>query len=62
MKELSISMEIPFQIPDESLTLSGLIAGISDNLPDIGKALFNTLMKALESKATRQYLEKAPER
>ena len=62
MKDLSISMEICFQIPEESLTLSGLIAGIRDNLPDIGKALFKTLMKALESKATRQYLEKAPER
>ncbi|NOY76649.1 MAG: hypothetical protein GXO76_02135 [Calditrichaeota bacterium] len=59
MKELSITMEIRFQIPNESLTLSGLIVSISDNLPDIGKALLVTLMKALELQATRQYLENA---
>ena len=62
MKYLPISMEIRFYIPHKSLTLNGHITGIIDNLPDIGKALFVTLMKAFESKVIKQYLEKSPER
>ena len=61
MKELAISMDIRFQIPDESLTLSSLLLGISDKLSQIGKALFVTLMKALEQKATEKWLGKDPE-
>ena len=60
MKELSISMEIRFKMPDESLTLSRLITGISNNLPNIVKALLATMMKVLEAKTTEQYMAKAP--
>jgi len=62
MKELSITLNIGFQIPDESLTLNGLLVGISESLPEIGKALFVTLMKALETKAIKHYMQKAPTR
>ena len=62
MKELAISMDIRFQIPDESLTLSSFLLGVSDNLSEIGKALCVTLMKALEQKATEKWLGKDPER
>ena len=35
---------------------------MDDNLPEIGKTLFVTLMKRLESRAIKKYLGKAPER
>ena len=62
MKELSISVEIRFQFSEESLTLSGLIVGISRSLPDIGKALMQTIMRALEEKAIAFYQQKSPGR
>ncbi len=59
MKELSFSMDIRFQIPDESMKLSELFVGISNNLPETEKALFMTPIKGLESKAIQRYLKRA---
>ena len=42
--------------------LSRLLLDISENLPEIGKALFQTLIKALHLKSIEKYLKKASER
>jgi len=55
MDDLEIKIAITYKVPENNLTLNGLLRGLEQNRDEIMRAILGRILEALEEKAKNDY-------
>jgi len=62
MDELEIKIALSYKVPENNLTLNGILQGLKENQNILMRSIVKTILSALEEKTVEEYKSVHPDR
>ena len=62
MRELEINLVLRFRVPEDGLTVNGILLGLEEQTPEILRSILKTIFKALEERRVNKLMQEDPSR